>query len=97
MKCIIKHLPKKSALRQLRFPDDGWNLQAHLLAIVIDLLAGANWQRAGNPQSPKPKPMPRPGSNDRHSVKKSVAQKIPLDQIKQRIAGRQLAIAAKPA
>ncbi|MBJ8342775.1 hypothetical protein JGU71_28185 [Antrihabitans sp. YC3-6] len=95
VKCIIKHLPKTSALRQLRFPDDGWNLQAHLLAIVIDLLAGANWQRGGDKHASRPKPMPRPGVGEgRTASTKSVAQRIPLDQIKQRIASRQLALTA---
>lgn len=36
-----------------------WDLDAHLLASVVDLLAGANWQRTGK-RSGKPKPLKRP-------------------------------------
>lgn len=36
-----------------------------MLATVIDLLAGANWQRAGKKGAPRPKPVPRPGDVDR--------------------------------
>lgn len=35
---------------------------AYLLAGVVDLLAMGNWQRQGKKNSPKPKPVPRPGS-----------------------------------
>ncbi|ROS62207.1 hypothetical protein EDF38_1310 [Frigoribacterium sp. PhB160] len=37
------------------------DVQTHLLASVVDLLAGANWQRAGKKGGSKPKPLKRPG------------------------------------
>lgn len=40
-----------------------WRLEHHLLALVIDLLAGANWQRGGG-KGTKPKPLQRPGVKD---------------------------------
>lgn len=37
-----------------------WGVTDYLLANVIDVLAGANWQRSGKGQ--RPKPFPRPTS-----------------------------------
>lgn len=41
-----------------------WTTADYMLAAVIDLLAGANWQRAGKKNAPRPKPVPRPGVED---------------------------------
>lgn len=40
--------------------DSSWGIQEHLLAVAVDLLAGANWQRGGG-KGMKPKPLSRPG------------------------------------
>jgi hypothetical protein len=40
-----------------------WRLEHHLMAMIIDLLAGANWQRGGGKGS-RPKPVQRPGVKD---------------------------------
>lgn len=56
------HLPRDSATMLAVLPREEielWDLQAHLLATVVDLLAGANWQRTGK-RSGKPKPIKRP-------------------------------------
>lgn len=37
-----------------------WSVRDQLLAQITDLLALANWQRAGRKHSPRPKPVPRP-------------------------------------
>ena len=37
--------------------DDDWTLDQHLLALVHDQLAAANWQRAGKRTAPRPKPV----------------------------------------
>ncbi|QDG88869.1 hypothetical protein [Pseudarthrobacter sp. NIBRBAC000502770] len=39
-----------------------WDLRNHLLAGVFDLLAAANWQRAGDEHAKKPERLPRPGA-----------------------------------
>lgn len=39
-----------------------WGPDTHLLATIVDLLAGANWQRSGV-KSNRPKPIDRPGRN----------------------------------
>lgn len=53
--------------------DDGlWGLQEHLTAAAVDELRVANWQRANEgvkkgQQSPRPKPLPRPGVGNRRT------------------------------
>lgn len=37
-----------------------WTIEEQLLAITVDTLAHANWQRLQKPQAPKPKRLPRP-------------------------------------
>ena len=71
---LIANLPLESAtLRQMLGAEFvSWGTTEHLLAVVIDVLQGANWQRTGKGQ--RPKPFPRPKSkveieehNRRHS------------------------------
>jgi len=58
----LKHLPPESALVRAVSPDEAeWTLVPHLLAGIADRLEVANWQRAGDKNAPKPKPIPRPG------------------------------------
>jgi hypothetical protein len=45
-----------------------WTLEAHLLAMGVDVGNVGNWQRAGRKGAPKPKPIPRPGA--RQAAKK---------------------------
>lgn len=44
-----------------------WTTTNELLAVAIDALRAANWQRGADPKkpSPKPEPLPRPGSPSR--------------------------------
>lgn len=60
---FIRHSSHRpgSALSQTMFPDVDWDLEAHLLAGIFDLLAIANWQRGARKGTPQPKPLPRPG------------------------------------
>lgn len=44
--------------------DMHWGLAEHLLAVTIDVLNTANWQRGGGRQGRRPKPIPRPGVQD---------------------------------
>lgn len=48
-------------MRSVHGPVADWNASDHLLAVVADLLAAANWQRGGDKKKPRPKPLPRPG------------------------------------
>lgn len=55
----FRHLPADSATRHAM--GDGWTTDAYLLANVIDALTIANWQRGGNKNAARPKPVLRPG------------------------------------
>lgn len=60
-----------------------WDLKAQIAAGQFDLMAGANWQRAGDPKAPKPEPLPRPGVK---SGTKTVSPKpLPIDQLQRRL------------
>lgn len=59
---IVRRSPVGSALAVERHGEEAmWTLTDHLLALTVDVLQVANWQRAGNKHSPRPKPIPRPG------------------------------------
>ena len=60
---LIEHLPRESATLQQMLGADyvAWGATEHLLALLADILQGANWQRSGGKGS-KPKPLPRPRS-----------------------------------
>jgi hypothetical protein len=64
---ILRQAPRDSAYVRATLGEDAqWGLAEHLLAIGIDVLQLANWQRgnAGRKSlTPKPKPLPRPGVN----------------------------------
>lgn len=46
-----------------------WATTEYMLANVVDLLAAGNWQRGGDKSARKPRPMPRPGDDDRATQK----------------------------
>lgn len=48
-------------MRSVHGPTADWSATEHLLAVVADLLAAANWQRGGDKKKQRPKPLPRPG------------------------------------
>ncbi len=56
-----------------------WDVDTHLLATIVDLLQGANWQRSGG-KGTRPKPMDRPGQKRAGERKLGTAR--PLDEIR---------------
>lgn len=50
--------PKSALTTELHGPT--WSIEAQLMAVAVDLLGIANWQRAGRRSAPKPKRIPRP-------------------------------------
>ena len=51
-----------------------WDHLAQLLATIIDMLAGANWQRSGGKEQDRPEPYPRPGvPGYSHAISEPVA------------------------
>jgi hypothetical protein len=60
---LIEHLPSDSATAFSVVGDPSrWGPGEYLLADVFDVLAAANWQRAGDKNKTRPKPYPRPRS-----------------------------------
>lgn len=60
---LIRHLPKDSAtVRSVAGDAADWTTGDYLLAVAVDHLAVANWQRSSTPKkpAPRPKPVPRP-------------------------------------
>lgn len=67
---LLQGLPQESAFRAewAGGPEHRtWSLDTHLLATVVDLLQGANYQRSGG-KGRKPTPINRPRSKDRRST-----------------------------
>lgn len=60
----IKHLPRESAFVRAVVGGPHYT-DTDVLLIVADILAGANWQRGGDKDAPRPKPFPRPGDDKR--------------------------------
>jgi hypothetical protein len=55
-----------------------WSLSDHLLAHIADANRGANWQRGGGKGS-KPKPIPRPGTDHRRTVRHGHTDRSPAE------------------
>lgn len=60
LRAIVALSPPDSALRRVT-EGEGWTRTDHLLALVVDHLAVANWQRQRKKGSTRPKPLKRPG------------------------------------
>lgn len=59
---VVKHLPPSSATFGALYPDEAhWGLSEHLLALLVDVLQVANWQRGPAKRHEFPKPLKRPG------------------------------------
>jgi hypothetical protein len=60
LRVLIQNLPQDSATQvEIHGHQAMWDVTDYLLANVVDLLAGANWQRSGKGQRPKPFPRPK--------------------------------------
>lgn len=64
---LIEHLAASptSALWGAMHEARDWSPTDYILANVYDALASANWQRAGDQHAERPRPLPRPGDEDR--------------------------------
>lgn len=56
-----------------------WAATEYLLANVVDLLNAGNWQRGGDKNARRPKPMPRPGDNDKEARRFGADPIAPVD------------------
>ena len=83
---LIRHLPDGSAtMRAFHGPLASWGVTEHLLAGVVDVLQGANWQRSGG-KGRKPKPLDRPksASEIREKKRRMAAMAVKHAEWKQR-------------
>lgn len=77
---VVQHAPPDNAIsREVAPSESGWGTTDYLLAGVVNLLAIANWQRAGDEHAPRPKPILPPGVTD-PSVEGYGSDAIPLRQ-----------------
>lgn len=61
LRTLIRYLPPGNALaREAQGEAAAWSADTYLLALIADLLANGNWQRAGDRHAKKPKPVERP-------------------------------------
>ncbi len=82
---LVRQLPPNSAVHvAVHGPAASWTVSDYLAAAQVDLLAGANWQRAGG-KGRRPKPIDRPGAQPANRQRMGT-QSIPLDEIKDRLA-----------
>lgn len=76
---IVRNLPPTSSLsRAINGEAADWGVTEHLLALIADHLAGANWQRGGG-QGMQPRPVRRPGA-DTESRTFGSGDAIPMSQ-----------------
>lgn len=80
---LIRYLPEDSAT--MRSINQRWSISDHLLAAIYDQLSAANWQRSADGQKNRrrPKPIPRPGVEDKDK-KKFGTTVVSLEEAKHR-------------
>ncbi|MFD8596966.1 hypothetical protein ACFV1L_18390 [Kitasatospora sp. NPDC059646] len=64
LRSLIRGLPPTSRLRTAIAGRPAWGMTEYLLADLFDVLATANWQRAGDRTASRPRPYPRPVVRD---------------------------------
>lgn len=79
MKCS----PRDSALAYaVHGKDVAWaDLNAQLLAGVLDLLAVANWQRQGDEHAQRPEPLERPGVKPAQGVDVWAGEPVTVEEM----------------
>jgi hypothetical protein len=79
---LLRQLPSTSRFTQSyggeRF---AWDVDTHLLATLVDLTAGGNWQRGGG-KSHRPQPIQRPGQ-EKQTNSKQIGKARPLAEVRQ--------------
>lgn len=73
-----------------------WTLESQLLAHIGDVLAAANWQRAGDKRAQKPKPIPRPGVKDKAGTGKRYGRSADDEATRQRMIEQIIATQPQP-
>lgn len=83
---LAAHLPPDSAT--MLALSGGWTKTEHLLAGMLDYLALQWWAKTkdGEKNRNRPKPVPRPGVEDKTKRRMKDAMLLPLDEAKRRLA-----------
>lgn len=72
---LVQNLPRESStFRRLHGDDAQWGDTEHLLAVAVDALNIANWQRGGGKSANRPKPIPRPGEAQKNRTRLAPAE-----------------------
>lgn len=79
---LLRQLPIEARTVRITVGDQAlWSQETYMLANVVDLLSGANWQRGGG-KGRKPKPMQRPGQKP--DVEETrLGTPIPLEELRE--------------
>lgn len=81
---LIRQLPETSRTVAAA-SGEVWSRTDQLLAAVFDALNAANWQRGGG-KPPRPKPLPRPGVEDRTTEVRRFGQPVrTIDELNRRL------------
>lgn len=76
---LLRQLPTEGRLvRKMHGEAFAWDAATHLLATLVDLGAGANWQRGGG-HGPRPQPIQRPGQAAERDERR-LGTPIPIDE-----------------
>lgn len=82
---LVRQLPREARTVRAQYGAEAdWGQVEHLLAGALDLLAEANWQRAGDKKQPHPKPVPRPGERTRTKLSTTELRDRLLEQRRRR-------------
>lgn len=77
---LLRQLPPGArTVRALGGEVFDWNIDTHLLASIVDLLAAANWQRGGG-KGPRPRPIERPGVDTPGRETKTMGTPLPKEE-----------------
>ena len=74
---LVANLPPDAATQRAVHPAAAWSTGDYLLALAVDHLAAANWQRSGDKHATRPTPLPRPGAEP-----EGIGTAIPLAEMR---------------
>lgn len=84
---FFRHSPRGSAVFSTMYGERSqWGTLEELLALVVEALWDANWQRQGKAQAPRPEPIRRPGRERPGDTKHYGGEGMSIDEFEQRWA-----------
>lgn len=84
---FFRHSPRGSAVYASMYGElSHWGMLEELLALVVEALWDANWQRQGQQHAPRPTPIRRPGREQSAGVKHYGGKGMSIEEFEQRWA-----------